>query len=123
MGGGEVARYLGKYGSKSCEQSRLIAAIPPFLLRRPITRTGGRRPLRGDQEGHRRGPSAFLTDFLSNFYNVDVLGGKLVSRPTGSLQLNIAVGARQGHPGLRPAWLTDFPKGSRTIDVPTCHSR
>ena len=33
MGGGEIARYLGKYGSKGVSKVAFIAAIPPFLLK------------------------------------------------------------------------------------------
>src|ERR1700681_1196253 len=33
MGGGEVVRYLGKYGSKSVRKAAIIGGIPPFLLK------------------------------------------------------------------------------------------
>ncbi|NLZ30478.1 MAG: alpha/beta hydrolase, partial [Methanomicrobiales archaeon] len=33
MGGGEVARYLGTYGSDRVDQAVFISAIPPFLLK------------------------------------------------------------------------------------------
>src|SRR5215469_3563023 len=33
MGGGEVARYLGKYGSDRVSRAVFMAAIPPFLLK------------------------------------------------------------------------------------------
>src|SRR3989440_3762014 len=35
MGGGEVARYLGKYGSKGVSKAVFIASVPPFLLKTP----------------------------------------------------------------------------------------
>src|ERR1700682_1381348 len=35
MGGGEVARYLGKYGNKHVSKAVFIASIPPFLLKTP----------------------------------------------------------------------------------------
>jgi pimeloyl-ACP methyl ester carboxylesterase len=35
MGGGEVARYLGKYGSKGVSKAVFISAVPPFLLKTP----------------------------------------------------------------------------------------
>ena len=35
MGGGEVARYLGNYGSKRVNKAVLISAVPPFLLKTP----------------------------------------------------------------------------------------
>jgi len=33
MGGGEIARYFGKYGSKGMNKAVFIAAVPPFLLK------------------------------------------------------------------------------------------
>src|SRR5260370_6254002 len=30
MGGGEVARYLGKYGSKGVSKAMFISSVPPF---------------------------------------------------------------------------------------------
>src|SRR4029077_5581465 len=33
MGGGEVARYLGKYGSKGVTKAVIISGVPPFLLK------------------------------------------------------------------------------------------
>src|SRR5438445_11755991 len=32
MGGGEVARYLGTYGSDRVQKAAFLAAVPPFLL-------------------------------------------------------------------------------------------
>jgi pimeloyl-ACP methyl ester carboxylesterase len=43
MGGGEVARYLGKYGSKGVSKAVFISAVPPFLLKAASSR-GSRRP-------------------------------------------------------------------------------
>src|SRR5208337_529607 len=33
MGGGEVARYIGKYGSKDVSKAVIISGVPPFLLK------------------------------------------------------------------------------------------
>src|SRR5207248_6460995 len=33
MGGGEVARYLGKYGSKDVSKAVIISGVPPYLLK------------------------------------------------------------------------------------------
>src|ERR1041384_8769913 len=33
MGGGEVVRYIGKYGTKGVSHAVFIASIPPFLLK------------------------------------------------------------------------------------------
>jgi len=37
MGGGEIARYLGKYGSKRVERVVFLSSVPPFLLKRRIS--------------------------------------------------------------------------------------
>src|ERR1017187_6334336 len=33
MGGGEVARYFGRYGSKGVSKAVFISSVPPFLLK------------------------------------------------------------------------------------------
>src|SRR6195952_449934 len=40
MGGGEVARYLGTYGSDRVGAAVFISSIPPFLLKTPETPNG-----------------------------------------------------------------------------------
>src|SRR3984957_3579716 len=35
MGGGEVVRYIGKYGSKGVSKAVIIGGVPPFLLKTP----------------------------------------------------------------------------------------
>jgi non-heme chloroperoxidase len=63
---------------------------------------------------------AFLSTFLSNFYNVDVPGGKLISDEVVRLSWNIAAGASpKGTLDCVSAWLTDFRRDLSRIDVPT----
>jgi non-heme chloroperoxidase len=35
MGGGEVARYVGKYGTENMRKAVILSGIPPFLLKTP----------------------------------------------------------------------------------------
>src|ERR1041385_2649420 len=37
MGGGEIARYFGKYGSEGVSKAVFIGAVPPFLLKTAVT--------------------------------------------------------------------------------------
>jgi non-heme chloroperoxidase len=121
MGGGEVARYLGTYGSKRVSKAAFIAAIPPYLLKsadNPGGVDGG--VFEGIKKGIVADRPAFLAAFFSKFYNVDVLGGKLVSDQLVQFSWNIAVGASpQGTLDCVSAWLTDFRKDLARIDVPT----
>jgi pimeloyl-ACP methyl ester carboxylesterase len=121
MGGGEVARYVGTYGSSRVRKAVFIAAVPPFLLKT------GDNPNGLDIsvfDGIKRGLAAdrpeFLAGFLANFYNVDVLGGKLISNAVVQLNWSIACGASpKGTIDCVGAWYTDFRKDLERFDLPT----
>jgi non-heme chloroperoxidase len=121
MGGGEVARYLGKYGSERVRKAAFLAAIPPFLLKTPDNPAGvDGAVFDGIKRGIAADRPAFLSAFLSNFYNVDVLGGKRVSDDLVRLSWTIASGASPtGTLECVGAWLTDFRKDLAKIEVPT----
>jgi pimeloyl-ACP methyl ester carboxylesterase len=80
MGTGEVTRYLGRYGSARVAKACLISPIPPFLLQTNDNTDG----LPGSifdgfiHTAEEDGPS-WLKGFLDDFYNIDILGGSLVS--------------------------------------------
>ena len=121
MGGGEVARYLGKYGSERVKKAAFIAAIPPFLLKTPDNRLGvDGSVFEGIKQALVADRLAFLSAFLANFYNVDVLGGKLISDQVVQSSWNIASSASpKGTLDCVSAWLTDFRKDLAAINVPT----
>jgi pimeloyl-ACP methyl ester carboxylesterase len=121
MGGGEVARYLGAYGTKRVRKAVFMAAIPPFLLKTPDNPEGvDGSVFEGIKRAIAADRPAYLSVFLSNFYNVDILGGKKVSDEVVRLSWNIAAGASpKGTLDCVQAWLTDFREDLRRIDVPT----
>jgi non-heme chloroperoxidase len=121
MGGGEVARYLGAYGTERVSKAAFIAAIPPFLLKTPDNPDGvDGSVFDGIRKGITTDRPAFLSKFLSDFYNVDILGGELVSDQVVQLSWNIAAGASpKGTLDCVSAWLTDFRKELSRADVPT----
>jgi pimeloyl-ACP methyl ester carboxylesterase len=121
MGGGEVARYLGKYGNKQVNKAVFISSIPPFLLKTPDNQEGvDGSVFDGIKKGIAADRPAFLTQFLSNFYNLDVLGGKLISEQAVQLSWNIGASASpKGTLDCVSAWLTDFRNDLKKIDVPT----
>ena len=121
MGGGELARYLGTYGTERVSKAVFISSIPPFLLKTSdnpegvdgVVFEGIKKAIVADRP-------AFLSQFLSNFYNVDTLGGKLISDQAVQLSWNIAVGASpKGTLECVSAWLTDFRNDLKRIDIPT----
>ncbi|MCK9298866.1 MAG: alpha/beta hydrolase [Methanoculleus sp.] len=120
MGGGEVARYLGTHGSDRVEQAVFISAIPPFLLKTSDNPEGvDGSVFDGIMESISADRPAFLTGFFSDFYNVDIFGGDLVSDEVIRFSWNIAAAASpRGTLDCVPAWLTDFRDDLISIDVP-----
>jgi len=121
MGGGEVARYLGTYGSERVSKAVFMAAVPPFLLKTPDNPAGvDGSVFDGIKKSIVADRPAFLSAFLANFYNVDVLGGKRISDQVVQYSWHVAAGASpKGTLDCVTAWYTDFRKDLQRIDVPT----
>lgn len=121
MGGGEVARYIGTYGTERVAKAVFIAAIPPFLLKTSDNSEGvDGKVFDGIKKAITEDRPAFLSGFFKNFYNTDVLGGKLISGEVVRLSWNIASGASfKATLDCVSSWLTDFRKDLSRIKVPT----
>lgn len=121
MGGGEVARYLGRYGSERVKRAVFIAAIPPLLLKATDNPAGlDGSVFEGIKKAIIADRPAFLSEFLKNFYNVDELGSKRISNQAVHLSWVVAAGASpKGTLDCVQAWLTDFRKDLEKIAVPT----
>lgn len=120
MGGGEVARYLGKHGAERVSKAVFMSAIPPFLLKTPDNPEGvDASVFDGIRKAIIADRPAFLTEFFSNFYNVDELKGKRISDEVVRLSWNIASYASpKATLDCVSAWLTDFREELKNINVP-----
>jgi non-heme chloroperoxidase len=121
MGGGEVARYIGKYGSKGVRGAVFISSIPPFLLKTPDNPEGvdgsvfdaTHKSIAADRY-------AFFTEFFKNLYNTDLLLGKRISEQALQASWNIAARSSAiANIACPPAILEDFRQDLARIDVPT----
>ena len=121
MGGGEVARYMGKYGSKGVSKAVIISGVPPFLLKTPDNPEGVNGSVfEGIQKAVVADRYAFFTEFFKNFYNTDVLLGKRVSAQAVQSSWNVAAGASAtASLACVPTWHEDFRENLARIDVPT----
>ena len=121
MGGGEVARYLSTYGADRAKKAVFISAIPPYLLKTPDNPEGVDRAIfEGVEQGIVADRPAFLTEFLKNFFNTDVLKGKRISDQAVQMCWNISAGASfKGTLACVGAWLTDFRQELSRIEIPT----
>ncbi|HWX53671.1 MAG TPA: alpha/beta hydrolase [Verrucomicrobiae bacterium] len=121
MGGGEVARYFGKYGSKGVSKAVILSGVPPFLLKTPDNPEGvDGSVFEGIQKAVAADRYAFFTEFFKNFYNTDVLLGKRVSEQAVRASWNLAAGASAtASLACVPTWHEDFRNDLTHIDVPT----
>ena len=121
MGGGEIARYFGKYGSKGASKAVIIGGVPPFLLKTGDNPEGvDGSVFEGIQKAVAADRYAFFTEFFKNFYNTDLLLGNRVSEQVVQASWNIAAGASAtASLACVPTWHEDFRKDVARIDVPT----
>jgi non-heme chloroperoxidase len=121
MGGGEVARYIGKYGSKAVSKAVIVSGVPPFLLKRPDNPEGvDGSVFEGIEKAVAADRYAFFTEFFKNFYNTDLLLGKRVSEQVVQASWNLAAGASAtASLACVAAWHEDFRQDVSRIDVQT----
>ena len=120
MGGGEIARYLGKYGSDRVRRAVIISGVPPYLLKTPDTPNGVPQEV-FDQiaAGLRADRFAYFTEWNKNFFNLDQTLGTRISEEVVRDAWNTAVGASPtGTIACVATWYTDFRADLAKIDVP-----
>ena len=120
MGTGEVARYLGTYGSDRVEKAVLFGTIPPFLLKTDDNPEGvDGSVFEGIKDAVVKDRYAYFKDFLDNFYNVDKLPER-ISDQAWQASFNVAcTGSAVSSLVCVDNWLEDFRDDVAKIDVPT----
>src|ERR1700681_3783009 len=121
MGGGEVARYIGKYGPKGVSKAVFISAVPPFLLKTADNPDGvDASVFDGIQKAVASDRYAFFAEFFKNFYNTDVFLGKRISQQAVQASFNVAAGASAtASLACVPTWHEDFRADLGRVEVPT----
>lgn len=121
MGTGEVARYLGKYGSDKIRKVIMIGVIPPYLLKTKDNPSGVEQSVFDNMKKEIiKDRPAFLLKFLNDFYNFDVFKKDRISEEALQSSWNVAIGA-SAVATLKcvDTWLTDFRKDIEKFDIPT----
>ena len=120
MGGGEIARYLGTYGTSRVRRAAIISGVPPYLLKTPETPFGVPQEV-FDQiaEALTADRAAYFTEWDKNFFNLDQTLGSRISVEAVQDAWHTAVGASPaGTIACVPAWHTDFRADLAKIDIP-----
>lgn len=122
MGGGEVARYIGTYGTDRIAKAVLAAAVPPCLYKTEDNPDGplDDAAIDGFRSGVINDRLAFLDDFTKTFFSAEE-GNCLVSESSRKYHRQIASFASpKGTLDCIDAFSkTDFREDLRRFDVPT----
>ncbi|MGA9884902.1 MAG: alpha/beta hydrolase [Candidatus Acidiferrales bacterium] len=121
MGGGEVARYAGKFGTRGMSKAVIISGVPPYLLKTPDNPEGiDEAVFKGIEQAVAADRYAFFTEFFKNFYNTDLLLGKNVSEQAVQASWNVAASASAtACVACVPTWHEDFRADLAKLNVPT----
>ena len=120
-GGGEVARYIGRHGSKRVAKAVLISAVPPLMLKTPANPGG--LPMEAFDEIRASvlaDRSQFWKDLSAPFYGANRPGAKVSQGLRDSFWLQ---GMQAGHKAvfdcIKAFSETDFTEDLKKFDVPT----
>lgn len=120
MGGGEVARYMGKYGSDKIDKVVFISSVTPFRLKTPDNPDGSERAtFDATIEKLENDRPAFLKEFGKKFYGM----GKVSSNVSPALldwnqTLCLMSSAKATADCVRSFSETDFREDLKKIKVP-----
>ncbi|NRD70769.1 alpha/beta hydrolase [Psychrobacter okhotskensis] len=122
MGGGEVARYLGNFGSERISKAVLASAVPPYLFKADDNPDGAlaEADIQAFLDGVSGDRIAFLNDFTKNFFT-PAEGKLLVSKPMRLYNRDIAsfASAKATYDCVKSFAYTDFRDDLKKFDVPT----
>jgi non-heme chloroperoxidase len=121
-GGGEVARYIGRHGTKRVARVALIAAVPPLMLKTPANPGGlPMEKFDGIRAGSLADRSQFYKDLASGpFFGANRPGAKVSQGMMDSFWLQgMQAGAKNTFDCIKAFSETDFTEDLKKFDVPT----
>jgi non-heme chloroperoxidase len=120
MGGGDVSRYIGRYGTSRVKALVLLGAVTPIFGKTADYPQGvDQNVFAGIRDGLRKDRAQFISDFATPFYGTNA--GQTVSQGVLTQTLNIALLASlKGTIDCVTAFgETDFRPDMAKVDVPT----
>jgi non-heme chloroperoxidase len=120
-GGGEVARYIGRYGTERVAKAVLIGAVPPLMLK-TAANPGGTPMEAFDQirAAVQSDRSQFFKDLSAPFYGANRAGAKVSMGLRESFWLQgMLCGLKAAYDRIKAFSETDFTEDLKKINVPT----
>jgi non-heme chloroperoxidase len=120
-GGGEVARYIGRHGTKRVAKAVLISAVPPLMLKTAANPAG--LPLEAFDQiraAVQADRSQFWKDLSAAFYGANREGSKVSQGLRDSFWLQgMMAGHKAVYDCVKAFSETDFTEDLKKFDVPT----
>ena len=120
-GGGEVARYIGRQGTKRVARAVLIAAVPPVMLKSEANPEG--LPLEVFDQiraGLAADRSQYYKDLAIPFYGANRAGAKVSQGILDQFWLwSMQSGQKNAYECIKAFSETDFTEDLKKFDVPT----
>ena len=120
-GGGEVARYIGRHGSKNVAKAVLISAVPPLMLKTAANPAG--LPIEAFDQlrtAVQRDRSQFFKDLSAPFYGANRSGSKVSQGLRDSFWLQGMLASHKAcYDCIKAFSETDFTEDLKKFDVPT----
>jgi non-heme chloroperoxidase len=120
-GGGEVARYISRHGSKRVAKAVLISSVPPLMAQSASNPNGvPMHVLDGIRAAVATNRPQFFKDFTLPFYGFNRPGAKVSEGIRDHWWAQGMMGSIQAHyEGIKAFSETDFTADLKKIDVPT----
>jgi non-heme chloroperoxidase len=120
-GGGEVARYIGRHGTKRVAKAVLVSAIPPLMLQTPANPGGLPIKVFDDiRAGVALDRSQFYRDLSAPFYGANRAGSKVSQGIRDAFWLmSMQAGHKNAYECIKAFSETDLNADLKKIDVPT----
>jgi len=121
MGGGEVVRYLSRYGSSRVAKAVLVAAVTPFLLKTGDNPDGvDAKVFKGIELEIRKDRPAFLKEFGPKFFGRTALKHTVSEAVLEWTQAMALTGSLRSTLKTAKSWATtDFRQEMKGITIPT----
>jgi non-heme chloroperoxidase len=120
-GGGEVARYIGRHGTKRVSKAVLIGAVPPLMVKTAANPTG--TPIEAFDEIRQavlNDRSQFWKDLSVPFYGANRANAKVSQGLRDSFWLQgMLAGHKAVYDCIKAFSETDFTEDLKKFDVPT----
>jgi non-heme chloroperoxidase len=120
-GGGEVARYIGRHGTKRVAKAVLIAAVPPIMLKTPANPEGlSMEVFDSLRKGVADDRSQFYKDLAVQFYGANRPGAKVSQGILDQFWLwSMQAGLKNAYESIKAFSETDFTEDLKKFDIPT----